>query len=157
MKKYFIVLLAASLSFAIASCGSGNKNKTQDFTENQTTTHAVRANGALPSNINDLLENYMGTYEGVVPCADCSGIDTKLTLNSDYTYSMTATYQGKGDGNVFKRTGKWKINESLDVVTLDFDKPQDLTKYKIVDNNTLQMLDKEGKEITSSHNYFLTK
>lgn len=156
MKKYLIVLLAATLSFTIASCGS-NTNKKQEPAAAQSSANETKGNGATPSNINDLLENYTGTFEGIVPCADCSGIDTKLTLNGDYTYALSATYQGKGEGNTFESTGKWKINEGLDIITLDFDKPQELTYYKIVNVNTIQMLDKDGKVINSSHNYDLTR
>lgn len=156
MKKYLVVLLAAALSFAVASCGN-NTNKKQESASVQNSASEIKGNGATPANINDLLENYTGTFEGVVPCADCSGIDTKLTLNNDYTYSLYATYQGKSSDNVFESAGKWKINESLDLITLDFDKPKELTYYKIVSVNTLRMLDKDGKEIDSSHNYDLTR
>src|SRR5207247_4698611 len=54
------------------------------------------------------------TYEGVLPCADCSGLKTELTLNRNAktsapeTYKLRETYLGKPAGT---RTtmGKWTI------------------------------------------------
>lgn len=155
MKKYLIVLVAAALSFAIVSCGNSTNKKQEVTTQNA--TEKVEHSPAMPANIDDLLGNYMGTYEGIIPCADCPGIDTKLTLNKDYTYSLSMVYQEKGDGKPFESSGSWKVNESFDIITLDFDKPSEASHYKIVDNNTIQMLDKEGKPIDSSLNYDLTK
>ena len=33
-----------------------------------------------------------GTYEGTLPCADCPGLQTLITFNSDGTFYMEATY-----------------------------------------------------------------
>lgn len=35
-----------------------------------------------------------GTYTGVLPCADCSGIQTTLTLSPAHTYVLKSTYLG---------------------------------------------------------------
>ena len=32
--------------------------------------------------------DYIGTYKGILPCADCEGIETELELNSDKTYEI---------------------------------------------------------------------
>ncbi len=153
MKKYLIILLAAAISFAAISCGSGTKKQEQAPT--QSSANETKVSGATPANMNDLLEYYTGTFEGIIPCADCEGIDVKLTLNKDYTYSQTMEYKGKN--NIFETIGKWKINESLNIIAIGFDDPNVVTLYKIVNVNTLQMLDKEGKEINSSLNYYLTR
>ena len=36
--------------------------------------------------------DWAGTYEGVLPCADCPGIKTRLTLNKDGTYELRAEF-----------------------------------------------------------------
>ena len=33
--------------------------------------------------------DWAGTYEGVLPCADCPGIRTRLTLNRDESYELS--------------------------------------------------------------------
>ncbi len=36
--------------------------------------------------------DWAGTYEGVLPCADCPGIRTRLTLRQDGTYQLSRLY-----------------------------------------------------------------
>jgi hypothetical protein len=36
--------------------------------------------------------DWAGTYEGVAPCADCPGIETRLTLNRNGTYVLVSRY-----------------------------------------------------------------
>ncbi|MGF1532356.1 MAG: META domain-containing protein [Bernardetiaceae bacterium] len=41
--------------------------------------------------------DWEGTYEGVLPCPDCSGIWTRLTLRSDQSYQQEQRFLGKSD------------------------------------------------------------
>jgi heat shock protein HslJ len=36
--------------------------------------------------------DWAGVYEGVLPCADCPGIQTRLTLNRDESYELSSLY-----------------------------------------------------------------
>ena len=45
-----------------------------------------------------------GTYFGILPCADCNGIQTILTLNKNLTYEIQMKYLGK-DEKVFESKG----------------------------------------------------
>src|SRR5262249_20486174 len=38
--------------------------------------------------------DWAGTYEGVLPCADCLGTKTRLTLNHDDSYRLVTQAQG---------------------------------------------------------------
>ena len=38
--------------------------------------------------------DWVGIYEGVLPCADCPGIKTRLTLNYDGSYRLVTRAQG---------------------------------------------------------------
>lgn len=48
------------------------------------------------NNSKDSLE-WVGTYEGTLPCADCRGMETKLILNQDKTYVLNTVCFGKSD------------------------------------------------------------
>ncbi|MFL5354882.1 copper resistance protein NlpE [Archangium sp.] len=50
-------------------------------------------------------------YEGVLPCADCTGIQTELMLLADGSYVIRETYQGKGD-NAFESRGRYNVSSS---------------------------------------------
>ena len=39
--------------------------------------------------------NFYGTYEGILPAADCEGIRTALTLNNDNTYVLKRIHRRK--------------------------------------------------------------
>lgn len=41
--------------------------------------------------------DWAGEYKGVLPCADCEGIKTKLKLNSDKTFELSQKYLGRKD------------------------------------------------------------
>lgn len=48
------------------------------------------------------------SYQGVLPCADCSGLDTSLFLDSDGTFILKEVYLGTKDGDqTFAEYGKW--------------------------------------------------
>ena len=90
--------------------------------------------------------DWNGIYQGVLPCADCEGIKTVLTLNSDYTYAITRTYMGKR-GKSFSHKGGFKfINNGSTVVLQGVQGP---SKYFIGEGYARQ-LDMEGAAIGGS-------
>jgi len=62
--------------------------------------------------------DWAGAYEGVLPCADCPGIKTRLTLNKDGTYERKTQYLER---QVTAETvsGVFKWQASGNAVTLD--------------------------------------
>lgn len=53
------------------------------------------ATGADPAHSSRNSLDWAGTYEGVLPCADCPGIETRLTLNRDESYELGSLYRGR--------------------------------------------------------------
>lgn len=64
--------------------------------------------------------DWMGTYEGTLPCASCPGIETKLIINQDYTYSLEENYLGQeaGENNDFKQEGVIEFSKDGSYITL---------------------------------------
>ncbi len=89
--------------------------------------------------------DWAGTYSGVVPCADCEGIETSITLNQDRTYVMKTRYLGE-DAKAFERQGTFSWNEEGNKIQLSglADGPD---RY-LVGENALIQLDKAGNRIT---------
>ena len=51
------------------------------------------------------------TWQGVLPCSDCLGIDTRLVLREEgrqRRYRLEETYLGAGEPNHFERQGHWQ-------------------------------------------------
>lgn len=99
--------------------------------------------------------DYHGDYKGTLPCADCEGIMTKISLNLDYTFRMTRRYLGKDDREyVIEGTFSWE--ECGNIIRLnELDKPN---QYHVGEMALFQ-LDMDGNRITGdlAHKYTLVK
>jgi uncharacterized lipoprotein NlpE involved in copper resistance len=90
--------------------------------------------------------DWWGKYFGVLPCADCEGIETVVVLNQDNTFVLRTIYLGRGDGTPFETTGEFVWNDAGSTVTLQglHNRPG---QY-IVGEGTLTQLDMAGQRIT---------
>ncbi|WFQ78402.1 envelope stress response activation lipoprotein NlpE [Xenorhabdus sp. SF857] len=91
-------------------------------------------------------------FSGVVPCADCAGIETTLQLAKDGTYILGQTYLGaKHQENTFFETGHWVIKGKKIILS----QQDDQKSYYLMKGENLVMLDINGEPIQSSLNYEL--
>jgi len=101
--------------------------------------------------------DWNGTYSGIVPCADCEGIETTLTLNNDLTYTIVTNYLGRNDALEETFNGNFKWDETGSKVILEGVKyaPK---QFKVGENRIWQ-LDRNGEMITGdlADHYILTK
>ncbi|MDR2166138.1 MAG: copper resistance protein NlpE [Zoogloeaceae bacterium] len=49
-----------------------------------------------------------GVFQGVLPCADCEGIRTTLTLSGDGAFVLESSYLKNGEQPAPTQTGTWK-------------------------------------------------
>lgn len=100
--------------------------------------------------------DWAGTYTGMLPCADCEGIQTVIQLNNDSRYTMRTKYTGKTD-DIRSVSGSFTWDKEGSVITLG-DLGSAPASYK-VGENTLTQLDKNGNVITGAlaGNYILQK
>ncbi|KXO76835.1 copper resistance protein NlpE N-terminal domain-containing protein [Acinetobacter venetianus] len=140
MKKSIIALSLASV-FLVACSKADNKNNQEQAPT--ATSEAVAVDSAHTAE-NSL--DWNGTYKGVLPCADCEGIETELELNADKTYELKETYLGKGDGKAFESKGSFQFDANNTSV-IELDKTGDNRKYFVAEGY-LKALDMEGNEIT---------
>ncbi len=94
-----------------------------------------------------------GTYTGMLPCADCEGIETILTIRKDSTYTRKTRYLGKGDESWLEINGSYSWDEAGFVITLEnLDPPN---QYFVAENQLFH-LDSNGKRITGRlANYYV--
>ena len=90
-------------------------------------------------------------FEGTLPCADCPGIITTLTLYPDQTYQLDTVYIDRDSS--FTSKGSWKYDTNPPRYVLIDDGQQ----YQILNNDTLEALDQDGNPIESSLNYKLKR
>jgi len=142
-----IILMATFAAFLFAGCETKKGEEVITPGTPEETTDGHNAQNSL-----DLL----GTYKGILPCADCEGIETEITFNEDETYKMTMKYKGKGD-KVFEEIGDYSWKE--DGKTLMLEGIDSEPVLYMVTENKLIHLDQNGEKITGpmEKNYELIK
>ncbi|EMC9359376.1 TPA: envelope stress response activation lipoprotein NlpE [Proteus mirabilis] len=94
------------------------------------------------------------TYNSILPCADCSGIDTTILVNQDGSYVMEQSYQGTSDDNrSFFESGTWSLSKDKLTLTNSYGEKS----YYLPREDKLVMLDIDGNVINSGLNYTLAK
>jgi copper homeostasis protein (lipoprotein) len=108
-----------------------------------------------PSDPATALGRLPATFTGVLPCADCQGIEFHLDLFPDGVYYLRMTYQGK-EYRPSDDIGAWM--ESADGRTLVLRGGRDeLLQFAIKDAGILNRLDLKGRPIVSVANQDLTR
>ena len=101
--------------------------------------------------------NWTGIYRGIIPCADCEGIETTVILNPDKTFLIKSIYVGR---SVSPRIDKGKFTWSPDgnEIILKDSTGHVYSKFTVKKNALIQ-LSLNGRPIVSplASNYMLTK
>lgn len=108
-----------------------------------------------------------GFYVGTLPCADCAGIRTELTLLSDgsgrASYWLKETYLGKPPKDAtFESGGGWKVDPAAhdskaQVYRLTEARSSQTRFFLKVSADELLALDRSGKPIASKLDYSLKR
>lgn len=119
MKKAILVLLVIGLG--LYGCAAKQENQCQ-----------------MPAS------DWAGTYVGTLPCADCEGIRTSLTIRTDQTYTLVSDYLGREEYR-FEEKGQFAWIKEGEVIELRGDNQRSLYR---VGKNTLTMLNSDGEAAT---------
>lgn len=143
MKTKFYPLLLALL---ILNCKNKTDKEINKTTETTTTkdndyTVAIKAHNSKNS------LDYHGIYKGTIPCADCEGIKTAITLAKDGRYLRTIQYLGKETGGT-ESSGTYSWNSKGSVIKIVFTSGE--TQLYQVGENVLFHLDRDGNKIASN-------
>lgn len=141
MKKLNILLFGV-IAFAMLSCTNAKQNQESE-------------NVAPDMHTSEMVLDYHGVYEGTLPCADCEGIKTQLTVNDDNTFVLVSDYLGEEDAK-FEDKGTYSIENGEILITQDEDGEQ---KYYKLQEGSLAQLDADKKLIEGDMApfYVLTK
>ena len=136
---FFAVLL---LSTALISCNS--EVRTAETSDSQT---------VYPPDMHtsQLAIDFEGTYRGILPCADCSGILTEITLDENMNFTKQAYYVGKSpesDNEAHEIEGTFSWREDGNTIRLEGMNPDEMPTIYQVGENRLFQFDLEGNRIT---------
>lgn len=118
----------------------------------ETMPDSAAAPGAVHNSRNSL--DWSGTYRGVLPCADCEGIETVVTLKTDGTYATTSRYLGR-DGAPIASSGNFTWSGDGSSISLSGEEP---ARY-LVGESRLTRLALDGSRVTGAlaDHYVLAK
>ncbi|CAE6494749.1 hypothetical protein NMYAN_130098 [Nitrosomonas nitrosa] len=142
MRRQITAITFATIAFFLYGCDA----------EVPTPVAHQAASGHVSANSLD----WQGRYSGVLPCADCPGIVTLLTLDLDQSYRLSKYYLGKDD-KLFEQRGVFIWEENGNVIHLQ-NSPDGPDRYQVGENILFQ-LDKQGKRISGdlAEHYILHK
>ena len=137
MKKMILPVLLTGL-FAV-SCSKKEEAKAE-------TPQAVEADSAQAQPEEaakaEAPKKHVGEFSGKLPCADCPGIETKLTLNEDGSFLLDETYLEKKDGQ-FNAKGSYEVSEDGAFVTLK-EEGNDKPRVFLVEEDAVYLVEKVG-------------
>ena len=145
MKKSFLSL--AIIALTLSSCKNDSEKQEETIPMDSTTVQIDHHNAKISL-------DYIGTYKGSLPCADCEAIETIISLTEN-SYVKETVYKGKSK-EVFKETGTYTWNEAGNTITLSGSEAPD--QY-FVGEGVLFHLDADGKRIEGdlTSNYKLSR
>ena len=125
--------------FAV-SCSKKEEAKTE-------TPQAVEADSAQQAQPEEAAKaeapkKHVGEFSGKLPCADCPGIETKLTLNEDGSFLLDETYLEKKDGQ-FNAKGSYEVSADGAFVTLK-EEGNDKPRVFLVEEDAVYLVEKVG-------------
>lgn len=99
------------------------------------------------------------SFSGVLPCADCPGLQYQIEFHDDGSYQLRMTYLERGANGAGKDVddaGAWQLVLDGQRVTLRSDQNA-TTTFLIRNPDTLRLLDRSGEEFSSGLNYDLKR
>jgi predicted secreted protein len=127
------ILTALIITSALAGCaGSGSSPSTSDSS------------------------HLLGTYTGILPCADCAGIRADLLIYEG-RYDLRETYIGTRNGDrTAEKSGRVKLvrgsaeDKQATMYQLEADRADAQRYFLRAGNNELRLLDREKRELATS-------
>ena len=89
--------------------------------------------------------DWPGVYQGLLPCADCEGVETTLILRADHSYTLIERMLGE---KVFTEQASGSFTWKADGGTILLDQAGDSPALYKVGENQLWQLDSKGTVVT---------
>lgn len=146
MKKVFLFTI---LAWTIISCERNSKNVVVVYDTINTDTSLIKIDSIAPDK----------NFSGMLPCKDCDGINSFLTLHQDSSFHYTETKVGaENQDSLIERNGKYIFSalEERSLLSLNFNDGT-LMHFQQYGDTAIQLLNAEKKLLKTDENTFLKK
>ncbi len=131
----------------LISCNTQNKNYKKQQALSEKNAHSSR---------NSI--DWAGTYRGVLPCADCDGVQMELSITKKSTYELKKRYEGSST-EIITESGNFRWLPEGNVITIYSGNSSNEYTHFLVGENKLVKLDRDANPIKNefSQMYVLKK
>jgi copper homeostasis protein (lipoprotein) len=156
MKKIILIILSVIVILGAVYALTMNKGDNAPLS-------AISNIVKTPDTLTDK-NSWTRNYQGLLPCADCGGIMTKLTLNfspdGNNTYTTVSEYIGKEKPLTETETGTWVFKGDITAGFIALTDSRDGRVYHAklnLESNKLTYVDENGNIFESSFPYELAE
>lgn len=120
---------------------------------------------ATPATDGGPAERSVRVWQGVLPCSDCRGIETRLSLSSDggrRDYVLSESYLGPRRAD-FDQSGAWREtvpssspNGVRTLIVLDPGEARE-RRFALIEDGSLELLDADGSRLADGFAYRLPR
>lgn len=104
-------------------------------------------------------EDFEATWTGVLPCADCDGIETRLTLSRTggaARFELEERYLGAADAGTFVQAGRWDARRERDgQVIYRLDPEGSDLRWRTRPDGSLEGVDAGGRPLSEGPDFRL--
>ena len=137
MKRIFSYLLVGGILFT--ACKSTKEENDTETAPLETVENKTTAKESV---------DILGTYRATLPCEDCKGIQTEITISSDETFRIKSKYLGKSE-KVSEDLGDYMWQEDGNTLMLEGIDSEPVL-YEVLEGKLIQ-LNEDGKKIKGKH------
>lgn len=159
LKQNLALVFVSILSASNVAHAATDLTAQEKFLKARAMNHQEEAEHAAHQNHLDKSQEFHGVFYGFIPCNDCNGIKTTLSLKNNNNY-LIVTQPARESSREFFEKGKYTWDDETQTVTLTpRNNDADPRKYFIKDEGTLIQLNSDGKQVTgeSADRYILRR
>jgi hypothetical protein len=146
LKQNLILIFFSTLLSAHVAMAATDLTAQENYAKALAKNHQQGTDHSAHKPIDKSLD-FHGVFYGFIPCNDCNGIKTTLSLKQNNNY-LLVTQPAKDSSREFYEKGKYSWDEEKHILVLTPRKESNPHQYLIKDEGTLIQLNSDGSEMS---------
>ena len=147
LRQNLVLFIFSSLLSAIPAMAASDIEAQVGFARARAKSQQMETDHAAHANPIDKSLEFRGVFYGFLPCNDCNGIKTTLSLKQNNNY-LLVTQPARESSREYYEKGKYSWNDENRTVVLTPRKGSGTRQYHIEDEGTLVQLSSGGTRMT---------
>jgi hypothetical protein len=149
LKHNLALFLFSSLLTAVPATAATDLEAQESYARALAKNHQKNTDHAAHENHTDKSLDFHGVFYGFLPCNDCNGIKTTLSLKQNNNY-LLVTQPAKESSREFYEKGKYSWNDEDHTVVLTPKKGGTIKRHYYIENEgMLIQLNEDGTRMTN--------